>query len=126
MLGEAHFRKSRYADAAHAFRQALHHNPYSPWSANLRYRLACAQYQSGDYDRACESLQRLLATEADEGGAVQDFRVYDLLGNAQFALGRFDEALESYQRALALTPAHSQESAQIRRYQDYALRHLDR
>ena len=88
LLGEAYFRCARYQDAVHAYRLALHHNPYSPWSSTLRYQLACAYYQSGDYDRTCECLGQLIAAEADEGGAIQDFRVYDLLGNAHFALGQ--------------------------------------
>ena len=124
LLGEAYFRCARYQDAVHAYRLALHHNPYSPWSSTLRYQLACAYYQSGDYDRTCECLGQLIAAEADEGGAIQDFRVYDLLGNAHFALGRYDEALTSYSRALSLTPPHTQESAQIRRYHDYARRRI--
>ena len=124
LLGEAYFRSARYQDAAYAYRHALHHNPYSPWSSTLRYQLACAYYQCGDYDRTCECLGRLITAEADEGGAIRDFRVYDLLGNAHFALGRYDEALASYSHALSLTPPHTQESAQIRRYHDYARRHI--
>lgn len=124
LLGEAYFRSERYQDAVHAYRQAIHHNPYSPWSSTLRYQLACAYYQSGDYDHTCECLDQLIAAEEAEGGEIRDYRIYDLLGNAHFALGRYDEALTSYSHALTLTPPHTRESTQIRRYHDYARRRI--
>ena len=124
LLGEAYFRSERYADAVYAYRQALHFNPYSPWSSTLRYQLACAHYQSGDYDRTCECLRQLIVAEENDGGKISDYRVFDLLGNAQFALGRYDEALNSYSQALSMTPPHTEESAQIRKYHNYARRRI--
>ncbi len=120
LLGEAYLQVERYPDAALAFRQALHHNPYSPWSSALRYQLACAYYQSGEYDHACECAAQLIEVERNEGGEISDYRIFDLLGNAHFALGRYEEARIAYSQALKLTSPHSKENASIRRYHDFA------
>lgn len=120
LLGEAYFKNERYQDAVSSFRQALHHNPYSPWSSTLRYQLACAYYQSGSYDHACECLSQLIASEKSEGSKISDYRIYDLLGNAHFALGRYDAARSAYSQALDLTTPHSQENAKIKRYYEFA------
>ena len=120
LLGEAYFKNERYQDAVSSFRQALHHNPYSPWSSTLRYQLACAYYQSGNYDQTCECLSQLIASEESEGGKISDYRIYDLLGNAHFALGRYDAARSAYSKALDLTTPHSQENTKIKRYYEFA------
>ncbi|MCY3836377.1 MAG: tetratricopeptide repeat protein, partial [Anaerolineaceae bacterium] len=86
----------------------------------LRYQLACAYYQSGEYDHACECAAQLIEVERNEGGEISDYRIFDLLGNAHFALGRYEEARIAYSQALKLTSPHSKENASIRRYHDFA------
>ena len=120
LLGEAYLQTERYQDAALAFRQALHHNPYSPWSSALRYQLACAYYQSGEYDHACECVAQLIEVERNEGGEVSDYRIFVLLGNEHFALERYEEARIAYSQALNLTSPQSKENSTIRRYHDFA------
>ena len=83
-----------------AFHNALYYNPDHPWEESLHYRLSCSNYQQKDYPAVIEYLLKLLA----EGKSLDDYRVYNLLGNAYFALGQYIEAVSHYKRSLQLAP----------------------
>lgn len=100
MLGDAYFETQQYEAAVMAYHNALHYNPYHPWEENLHYRIACAYYQQRDYAAVLESLNKLL----EEGKALEDYRVYNLMGNSHFALRQFPEAVSKYEKSMALAP----------------------
>ncbi|GIL08550.1 MAG: hypothetical protein BroJett033_0610 [Chloroflexota bacterium] len=120
MLGDAYTGLSQFEQAASAFRSALQYNPYHPWEASLLFRIARACYQHSSYEDAVVAVQQYVAVVEQDGDTVQDYRVYDVLGNAQFALGRYAEAFASYETALHLAPANASDLDKIRRYQQFA------
>lgn len=120
MLGDAYFKTGQYATAAAAHQAALQFNPYHPWELSLHYRIARSHYQTGDYDRAVQSIHRLLDSAEKDGQPVTDYRVFDILGNAQFALKRYDEALAAYRTALSIAPPNAENLEKIRTYHNYA------
>ena len=65
-------------------------------------KLAVAEkaMKAGDYDRAIELLQKVLAGDSKNADAWND------LGFSQRKLKRFDLALAAYQKALAIDPKH--------------------
>lgn len=120
MLGDAYFELEQYEQAANAFRSALQYNPYHPWETSLLYRIARACYHYNSYEETIYAVQQYISAAELDGEAVQDYRIYDVLGNAQFALGRYADAFESYQMALRLAPANAGDLDKIKRYQQFA------
>jgi tetratricopeptide (TPR) repeat protein len=120
MLGDAYYRIGQFAAAANAYSGALQYNPYHPWETSLHYRIARSHYQQGDYERAVQAIERMMAVAKSEGEDVTDFRVFDVLGNALYALGRYSEALEAYRTALKIAPPNTANLSKIRQYHDYA------
>jgi tetratricopeptide (TPR) repeat protein len=121
MLGDAYFKTGQHSAATSAYQSALEFNPYHPWEVSLHYRIARSFYQQGEYERAALAIDRLLETARSDGETVNDYRVYDMLGNALFALKRYDEALTAYRTALQIAPPHADNLDKIRTYHDYAL-----
>jgi tetratricopeptide (TPR) repeat protein len=120
MLGDAYFKTGQYGAAASGYQAVLQFNPYHPWEVSLYFRIARSYYQQGDYERAVQSINRMLDAAKAEGQTVSDYRVYDVLGNAQFALGKYDEALEAYRTALHVAPPNADNLDTIRAYHDFA------
>jgi tetratricopeptide (TPR) repeat protein len=100
MLADAYFETQQYEAAVMAYHNALDCNPDHPWEESLHYRVAVSYYQQKDYAAVIEGINRLLA----EGKALEDYRVYNLLGNSHFALRQFPEAVANYEKSLALAP----------------------
>jgi len=119
MLGDACFALQQYAEAIDAFNTTLQYNPYHPWSISLYYRIARSYYQMRDYARAIETIHQMQSAASSEGETIDDYRVYDVLGNAQFALGNYAAAADAYQIALDLAPANAENVAKIRTYYQY-------
>jgi tetratricopeptide (TPR) repeat protein len=102
MLGDAYYARKYYEEAVDAYRNVLLFNPYHPWEETVYYRMARAYYQQEYYAEVVRVLEAFLA----EGKNVQDYRIYDLLGNAFFAMGQYEYASQAYEVALRLVPAH--------------------
>jgi tetratricopeptide (TPR) repeat protein len=100
MLGDAYFETQEYEAAVIAYYNALACNPYHPWEESLHYRIACSYYQHKEYTVVIDALKKLLG----DGKSTDDYRVYNLLGNAHFAQGQFADALAHYEKSLNLAP----------------------
>lgn len=120
MLGDAYFKLGQYEAAVSAYNAVLQYNPYYPWEVSLYYRIARCLYQQRDYLRAIEAIDRMLKAAEAEGQRVEDYRVYDVLGNAQFALGKYDKAAEAYRTALRIAPANADNLDKIKTYYHFA------
>jgi tetratricopeptide (TPR) repeat protein len=120
MLGDAYFKLGEYGTAAESFQAALQFNPYHPWEVSLRYRIARSYYQHRDYEAAISAIKRMLQAAEIEGETVNDYRVYDILGNAQFALKRYPEAVASYRLALQIAPSNAENVDKIKAYYQFA------
>jgi tetratricopeptide (TPR) repeat protein len=120
MLGDAHFKLGQYEAAVTAYNAVLQYNPYYPWEVSLYYRIARCLYQQREYNRAIDAINQMLNAAKAEGQRVDDYRVYDVLGNAQFALGRYDKASEAYRLALTMAPANADNIDKIKTYYHFA------
>ncbi len=120
MLGDAYTELGQFEQAANALRSALQYNPYHPWEASLLFRIAQACYHLNSYEDTIAAVQQYVVAVEQDGDTVQDYRVYDVLGNAQFALGHYADAFVSYETALRLAPASAGDLDKIRRYQQFA------
>jgi tetratricopeptide (TPR) repeat protein len=120
MLGDAYFRLGQFGSAVAAYEAVLQYNPDYPWEVPLYYRLACGYYQQQDYDKAVSAIQQILKAAEDEGHVVNDYRVYDVLGNARFALKQYGKAAEAYEMALRVAPPNAEELDKIKMYREYA------
>jgi tetratricopeptide (TPR) repeat protein len=120
MLADAYFVLSQFDLALESYEAALQYNPYHPWEISLHYRIARCRYQLNDYAGTIAAIQRLLEAAAAEGERIDDYRIYDVLGNAQFALGQYILAEESYRTALALAPNNAEGLEKIRKYHQFA------
>ncbi len=122
MLGDAYFRLGQYDLAGEAYHAALDYNPYHPWEISLHYRIARSRYLQGQYEAAITAVQHMLNAAEVEGEHVDDYRVFDILGNAQFALGKYTDAVQSYSKALQMAPLNADNLDKIKTYYDYAQR----
>jgi tetratricopeptide (TPR) repeat protein len=120
MLGNAYFAIGHYDQAIEAYQASLHHNPDHPWELSLWYRIARCYYQQRAYQEAINTLQRMIQSAQLDEQVIDDYRVYDMLGNALFALKRYDKAIEAYQMALRMAPANTDTIDTIRSYCDLA------
>jgi tetratricopeptide (TPR) repeat protein len=125
MLGNAYFVVGNYEDAISAFRAALQYNPDHPWGLSLYYRIACSHYHERDYDNVIMTIERMLQVALRDNHPIEEYRVYDLLGNAFFAQHQYPNAVEAYTNALKLLPATADhDSEKIRSYLDLALKFM--
>jgi tetratricopeptide (TPR) repeat protein len=120
MLGEAYFRLGQHESAVSAYYAALQFNPDHPWEMSVYYRIARSYYQQHAYEKSIETIRHMLKAAETEGQLVNDYRVYDILGNAQFALKRYDKAAEAYQTALRIAPPNAEDLDKIKMYWQYA------
>lgn len=122
MLGNAHFDVGRYEDAISAFRMALQYNPDHPWGTSLYYRIACGYYHEHEYDNVVATIEHMLRVADQDNQTVDDYRIYDLLGNALFAQNQYINAAEAYEKALKLLPPNGDNNSyKIKSYYDLAL-----
>ncbi len=120
MLGDAFLQLGQYTAAVTAYQSVLQYNPDYPWEVSLYYRMARGFYQQQEFDKTVEAIQRMLRAAEAEGQFVNDYRVYDVLGNAQFALRQYDKAVEAYTVALRIAPPNAEELDMIRVYYQFA------
>lgn len=121
MLGDVQWKLSQPAAALASYEAALQFNPYHPWELSLYYRIARCYYQLQDYEKAVEAINNLLDAADDDGQAIHDYRVYNVLGNAQFALGRYNEAQQTYRQALEIAPSDADNLDRLREYYRFSL-----
>ena len=62
----------------------------------------------------------MLEVASIEEQSIDDYRVYDTLGNAQFALGQYKNAAKAYQTALQMAPSNAENLHKIKSYYDLA------
>jgi tetratricopeptide (TPR) repeat protein len=120
MLGDAYFKTGAHQAAVTAYQNALQFNPYHPWEGSIYYRIARSLYQFGEYDRAIQSIEKLIHLAEADSQLVHDYRVFNVLGNAQYALRQYDQASRAYARALELAPQNAEHLDRIRQYFLYA------
>lgn len=88
-------RLARYDEAQRLY-EAVVAAKALPWA---RLGVARAQIESGQPQKASQTLHSLIDSEPDYADA------YDVMGRAQIELGNFDAALAAYKMATDLTPA---------------------
>ncbi|MBK8026013.1 MAG: tetratricopeptide repeat protein [Chloroflexi bacterium] len=116
MLGDIYYRTGQHNGALAAYEAAFTYNPYTPWEMSLQYRLAKSAYQAGEYSRALQALDRMMRGAKADNENINDYRVYNLLGNCLYALNRFPDAIQAYERAMSLVPPDAPELDQIQQY----------
>ncbi|MAS34268.1 MAG: hypothetical protein CL610_09680 [Anaerolineaceae bacterium] len=120
LLGDAYFKLSQFEMALESYEAALQYNPYHPWEISLHYRIARSYYHRNDYANTIIAIQRLMQAAEAEGEPVNDYHIYDILGNAHFALGQYHDAQESYRTALEIAPGTADGVEKIRKYYQFA------
>lgn len=120
MMGNAYFNVGQFNNALIGYQAALQFNPDHPWSLSLYYRIAQCYYHQRSYQNVLETIQQMQSVAKAEGEEINDYRVYDVLGNALFALKRYDQAVEAYQTALGIAPANAESLQKIQSYYDLA------
>lgn len=98
-LGAARAQTAHWRDSFSLFDHVLAVTPRNP---TIRYNLANALQEHGDYAAAVDHYRIVLVT------TPKDPRVYNNLGNALRNLDRFGEAIEQYRSALDLQPNYAQ------------------
>lgn len=120
MFGDAQWKSGQASAALASYQAALEFNPYHPWELSLYYRISRCHYQLRDYDKAIETIERMLQAAADDGQTINDYRVYNVLGNAHFALKHYDQALHTYQQALEIAPPNAENLDKLKQYHRFA------
>jgi tetratricopeptide (TPR) repeat protein len=120
MLGNAFFNLGQYDSAIASYTAALQFNPDHPWALSLYYRVAKSYYQQRAYNDVIKTISQLLDLVPAEDQIVNDYQVYDVLGNAYFALGRYEKAVEAYSIALQIAPPNADSVGQIKSYYQLA------
>jgi tetratricopeptide (TPR) repeat protein len=120
MLGDAYFNLGHYDNAISAYQTALQLNPDHPWGLSLQYRIARSYYQQKDYTHVITTIERLLKVAEDEEQTIDDYHIYDTLGNAFFALRKYNEAINAYRLALQTAPPNADSVDKIKSYHDLA------
>ena len=97
MLADAYFALGQYVEAVDGYEEALTYNPDHPWEETIRYRIAKAHYQHQNYAAVLDNLKSIVEDS-------QDYRIFNLLGNAFYGLHDFKQAASAYQKAIRLAP----------------------
>jgi tetratricopeptide (TPR) repeat protein len=113
MLGDIYFALTRYEQAASAYENALHFNPYHPWEETLHYRISTCYFALRDYAQAIQQLGQWIRKAQAEDHTVQDHRFYQLLGDAHSALAQYELAAQAYRQALSLAPTTDAETLRL-------------
>src|SRR5215217_1392208 len=102
LLGEAYERLARiysaegnYEAAVSAFETARTMRPDTP---DALIDLSIVYFQTGQFDKGIEPLQRVIASDARNASA------HHMLGKTRFMMGEFDKAARELQETLRLTP----------------------
>jgi tetratricopeptide (TPR) repeat protein len=120
MMGNAFFNLGQYENAIASYQSVLQLNPDHPWALSFYYKIARSYYQLSQYEEAIRNIEHMLKTASIEEQAIDDYRVYDTLGNAQFALGHYESAVKSYQTAIQMAPSNAENILKIKSYYDLA------
>src|SRR5690606_31103183 len=120
MLGDAQWKCGQAAAALASYQAALEFNPYHPWELSLYYRISRCHYQLKDYEKAIETIERMLQAAAEDGQSISDYRIYNILGNAYFALKQYDQALKTYKQALEIAPPNAENLDKLKQYYRFA------
>ncbi|MBZ0282768.1 MAG: tetratricopeptide repeat protein [Anaerolineae bacterium] len=120
MLGNAYFNLGQFNSALVAYQSALQFHPDHPWALSLYYRVARCYYHQRAYENVLETIQQMQQIAKTEEQEIDDYRVYDILGNALFALKKYDQAVDAYQIALRIAPANADSLPKIQSYYDLA------
>lgn len=120
IIGELSFRMGRYQLAVESYGTALEFNPYHPLEFTIFYQIARCYYRLQAYDKVIETVERIQRAAAVEAEPLQDYRIFNILGNAYFALGQYKQAADAYRQALLLVPPGAEQLEQIKSYLTYA------
>jgi len=120
LLGHMLFRLGRYDEAVEAYNNALAFNPYHPWGVSLYYQIARCYYRLRAYEKTIATIQQMQQAAEEDDQALEDYRVYHLLGNAHFALEQYPEAVTAYQHAVDLAPQQAEDINKIQTYLRFA------
>ena len=119
-IGELAFRLGHYQLAVESYHTALEFNPYHPLEFTIFYQMARCYYRLQAYDKVLETVDRMQHAAAAEDEMIQDYRVFNVLGNAYFALEQYGAAAVAYRQALLLAPSGAEQLEQIRSYLAFA------
>ena len=70
---------------------------------------------------ALENIEKMFQVAEADSQTIDDYRVYNILGNAHFALHNYRDAAAAYQTALKIAPANSDSLEKIRQYHQFAI-----
>jgi tetratricopeptide (TPR) repeat protein len=124
MLGNAFFNLGQYDSAIASYQSVLQLNPDHPWAISLYYKIARGYYHLRQYGEAVRAINHMFEIASVEDQSIDDYRVYDTLGNAQFALGHYENAVKAYQTALQMAPSNAENIHKIQSYYDLALERI--
>jgi TolA-binding protein len=97
--GIDHYQNGRYAEAAHAFQQAVNLAPTSAYAPQAAEFLANAYLKQGRSDKAAEAYKTGIRLDPTS----DTFHVK--LGNLHYAEGQYGEARQAYANAVRLNPS---------------------
>lgn len=124
MLGDAYARLQQHQHAVVAYQASLQYNPHHPWEESIYYRIARSYYAQGAYRETIQTIEQVISAITRDDEIPNDYRLFNILGNAYFALKEYQSALYAYERALSLD-APNTEVERIRQYQMIASQHLN-
>lgn len=101
-LGEALYRRQKYADARRAYEAARLGREDPALMHQAQYGLAWCDYATGDYEAAASGFGRLLDAPSPDPIGVDDLLLRR--GNCFYNLRRFEDAARDYERLLAAHP----------------------
>ncbi|MEZ4666936.1 MAG: tetratricopeptide repeat protein [Anaerolineae bacterium] len=116
MLGNAYFNLGNYDNAVLAYTEALQHNPDHPWELSIYHRIARCQYHKHSYQAVVETIEGMIKKASADNQEIDDYRIFDLLGNAQFTLQNFSEARQAYETAFQKAPPNTEYKQKIQAY----------
>jgi tetratricopeptide (TPR) repeat protein len=119
-IGDLSFRLGRYQLAVESYNTALEFNPYHPLEYTIFYQMARCYYRLQAYEKVLETVDRMQHAAAAEDETIQDYRVFNVLGNAYFALEQYKAAVVAYRQALQLAPPGAEQLEQIKSYLAFA------
>ena len=104
--GRKYLDSERYRDAATALKKALKINPYDDMTICL---MAQVHYETGDRDRAINTISRILGRKPDFLPA------WFTLANASLKHGQYKDAVDCFEKILELQPENSEASKGLKK-----------